>query len=234
MTDAPIEIAKAREAAPPPRRAWHVDPRLRRLGSGLVGATFWLLFAYANIHSSIESHRVIGLGVGILGVWASVLFIVRRQPVQVSRSLPVWAIAYAGTFGASLLRPGGGESGWSDAVGLCVQCLAVGLGAFGYLALGLGFFSLAGGLDWPDPAWARLAIGALCFGGLAGIAAFFVPAGIGAREGAIAWFLAPTVGMESALMLAVMARLWITVGELMVVATGLAWLQRHPRAVPTP
>ena len=104
----------------------------------------------------------------------------------------------------------------------------------GYLALGLGFFSLAGGLDWPDPAWARLAIGALCFGGLAGIAAFFVPAGIGAREGAIAWFLAPTVGMESALMLAVMARLWITVGELMVVATGLAWLQRHPRAVPAP
>ncbi len=139
MTDAPIEIAKAREAATPPRRAWYVDPRLRRLGSGLVGATFWLLFAYANIHSSLESHRVIGLGVGILGVWASVLFIVRRQPVQVSRSLSVWAIAYAGTFGASLLRPGGDESGWSDALGLSVQCLAVGLGAFGYLALGRSF-----------------------------------------------------------------------------------------------
>src|SRR5262249_57799942 len=98
VTDAPIEIAEAREATTPPRHAWYVDPRLRRLGSGLVGATFWLLFAYANIHSSIESHRVMGLGVGTLGVWASVLFIVRRQPVQVSRSLPVWAIAYAGTF----------------------------------------------------------------------------------------------------------------------------------------
>jgi protein-S-isoprenylcysteine O-methyltransferase Ste14 len=139
VTDAPIEIAGVREAAPPLRRAWFADPRLRRLGSGLVGATFWLLFAYANIRSSIESHRVIGLGVGILGVWAAALFIVRRQPAQVSRSLPVWAIAYAGTFGASLLRPGGGGSGWSDAVGLSVQCVAVLLGAFGYSALGRSF-----------------------------------------------------------------------------------------------
>jgi protein-S-isoprenylcysteine O-methyltransferase Ste14 len=139
VTDAPVEIAPVHEPTPPLRRAWFADPRLRRLGSGLVGATFWLLFAYANIRSSIESHRVIGLGVGILGVWAAVLFIVRRQPVQVSRSLPVWAIAYAGTFGASLLRPGGGDSSWSDALGLGVQCVGVLLGALGYSALGRSF-----------------------------------------------------------------------------------------------
>lgn len=102
----------------------------------------------------------------------------------------------------------------------------------GYLVLGLGFFALAGGLDWPDPAWARLAIAGLCFGGLAGIAAFFVPAGIGVREAAIAWFLAPVLGMDAAMMLAVMARVWISLGELGVVALGLFWLQRHPRAAP--
>lgn len=104
----------------------------------------------------------------------------------------------------------------------------------GYVLLGLGFYALAGVTGWPDASAASLAIAALCFGGLAGIAAFFVPAGIGVREAAIAWFLAPAIGMDSALMLAVLARAWISAGELVLVLGGLAWLQRHPRAVPTP
>lgn len=115
-----------------------------------------------------------------------------------------------------------------------VVLVAWGWQALGYVVLGLGFFALGGGLDWPDPSWAALAIAALCFGGLAGIAAFFVPAGIGVREAAIAWFLAPVIGTEAALMLAVMARAWITLGEVVVIAAGLAWLQRRPRAVATP
>jgi protein-S-isoprenylcysteine O-methyltransferase Ste14 len=51
----------------------------------------------------------------------------------------VWAIAYFGTFGASLLRPGGAGQGWEDALGLGVQCLGVLLGALGYVALGRSF-----------------------------------------------------------------------------------------------
>jgi protein-S-isoprenylcysteine O-methyltransferase Ste14 len=113
--------------------------RLRHLGSGLIGATFWLVYAYANIRASVDSHRVIGLGVGILGIWAAVLFMVRRQSARVSRSLPVWAIAYVGTFGASLLRPSGADSSWSDVLGIGVQVLGVLIGAFGYLALGRSF-----------------------------------------------------------------------------------------------
>ena len=104
----------------------------------------------------------------------------------------------------------------------------------GYVLLGLGFFALAGVTGWPDASAASLAIAALCFGGLAGIAAFFVPAGIGVREAAIAWFLSPAIGIDSALMLAVLARAWISAGELVLVVGGLAWLQRHPRAVPAP
>jgi protein-S-isoprenylcysteine O-methyltransferase Ste14 len=114
-------------------------PKLRHLGSSLVGASFWLLFAYANIRGSLESHRVLGAGVAILGLWAAVLFLVRRQPERVSRSLPVWVVAYVGTFGASLLRPGGSNEGWSDTLGLVVQGLGVCLGAVGYLALGRSF-----------------------------------------------------------------------------------------------
>src|SRR5438093_6767341 len=116
-----------------------ISPRLRHLGSGGVGAVFWLLFAYANIHSSIESHRVIGAGLGILGIWAAVLFLIRRPPRTVSRNLPVWAVAYFGTFGASLLRPGGAHDGGGDTLGLVVQGIGVFLGAFGYLALGRSF-----------------------------------------------------------------------------------------------
>ena len=115
------------------------DPRLRHAGSGLLGAVFWLLFAYANIRGSVDSHRVLGAGLGILGLWAAVLFVVRRPPDLVSRSLPVWGVAYMGTFGASLLRPGGASDGWSDALGLGVQAAGVFLGVFGYLALGRSF-----------------------------------------------------------------------------------------------
>lgn len=139
MSDIPIDITsgQARGLSSWQRRLAH--PKLRHLGSGLVGTAFWLLFAYANISRSVESHRVIGLGVGILGIWAGVLFLVRRPPVLVSRSVPVWAIAYFGTFGASLLRPGGSDWGWNDTLGLGVQCLGVILGALGYLALGRSF-----------------------------------------------------------------------------------------------
>jgi protein-S-isoprenylcysteine O-methyltransferase Ste14 len=139
VTDGPDSVR------PTPGRAflsWRArlrSPRLRRAASGVLGATFWLLFAYANIHGSIESHRVIGAGVGILGAWAAVLFLVRRPAVEVSRSVPVWVMAYLGTFGASALRPGGTDAGWNDTLGLALQVAGVVLGASGYLALGRSF-----------------------------------------------------------------------------------------------
>jgi hypothetical protein len=98
--------------------------------------------------------------------------------------------------------------------------------------LGLGFFALGRGLGWFGPAHAALAISALCFAGLAGIAAFFVPAGIGVREAALAWILAPAIGPGPALMLAVLARAWISLGEAALVVAGLLWLQRHPDSRP--
>jgi protein-S-isoprenylcysteine O-methyltransferase Ste14 len=82
---------------------------------------------------------VIGAGLGVLGVWAAVLFLVRRPPVEVSRSVPVWVVAYIGTFGASALRPGGTDAGWNDTLGLSLQAAGVVLGACGYLALGRSF-----------------------------------------------------------------------------------------------
>lgn len=99
-----------------------------------------------------------------------------------------------------------------------------------YLVLGLGCFALgrAFGLLGEDAMFAAMA--GLCFAGLAGIAAFFVPAGLGVREAALAWFLAPWIGVAPALLLAVLARLWISLGEAAVISAGLLWLRAHGEA----
>jgi protein-S-isoprenylcysteine O-methyltransferase Ste14 len=100
------------------------------------GAVFWLIFAIINIRYSIESGRVIGLGVALLGLWSAVLFLVRRPPALVSRSVPVWVAAYIGTFGASLLRPGGPHTGWLDAGALVLQVIGIVIGCLSLAALG--------------------------------------------------------------------------------------------------
>lgn len=111
------------------------SPRFRHVATSGIGAAFWLLFAYANIERSLQSHRVIGVGVGVLGLLAAVLFLVRRPPQRVSTSAAEWLVAFAGTFGASLLRPGGADWGWLDPVGLTLQGLAIAAGVCGYLTL---------------------------------------------------------------------------------------------------
>jgi uncharacterized membrane protein YbhN (UPF0104 family) len=114
------------------------------------------------------------------------------------------------------------ESPASDAGSLplawCLQLAAYLLMGLGCFVLGQAFGLLAADMIFP-------AIAGLCFAGLAGIAAFFVPAGLGVREAALAWFLAPWLGPAPALLLAVLARLWISLGEATVIAGGLLWLR---------
>lgn len=111
-------------------------PAFRHVAASLFGAVFWLMFAIVNIRYSIESGRVIGLGTGLLGLWSAVLFCVRRPPALVSKSAPVWVAAYLGTFGASLLRPGGPHSGWLNVAGLTLQAVGVVVGGLSLAALG--------------------------------------------------------------------------------------------------
>ncbi|MBI4513001.1 MAG: flippase-like domain-containing protein [Gemmatimonadetes bacterium] len=61
-----------------------------------------------------------------------------------------------------------------------------------------------------------------------GYAAFFAPAGIGVREGALAALTAPVLGATDAASLAVVTRLWMTTAELLPLAwVGLAWGRRR-------
>ena len=118
-------------------------------------------------------------------------------------------------------------TGWS-------AYLAAAIGQMGgYVLLGLGIFALGRGLGWFQADEAPLAIAAFCFAGLAGVAALFVPAGIGVREAALAWFLAPALGAGPALMVAVLARAWISLGEAACIGAGLAWLRKPRAGAPT-
>jgi hypothetical protein len=112
--------------------------------------------------------------------------------------------------------PEGGAS-WLP-LAWCLQVL-------GYLVLGIGCLALGLAFGLLRPELVLPVAAGLCFAGLAGIAAFFVPAGLGVREAALAWFLAPWLGAAPALLLAVLARLWISMGEATVIAGGLLWLR---------
>ena len=95
----------------------------------------------------------------------------------------------------------------------------------GYVAIGLGLFALARGIALPAAGQASTMIAAFCFAGLAGIAAFIVPAGIGVREAALAWYLSPVLGIGPATLLAVVARIWISLAEAILVVFGLFLLR---------
>jgi hypothetical protein len=95
-----------------------------------------------------------------------------------------------------------------------------------YLLMGLALHLLI--LAWYPASAASLAavVGALCLSGIAGIAAFVVPAGLGVREGTLVWVLSPMTGTAAAVFIAVAARVWLTLADLVAVAVG-AWLLKR-------
>lgn len=80
-----------------------------------------------------------------------------------------------------------------------------------YLAMCAAFAVLAAGFGLePDVVrWSA----AVCFAGLAGVAALLVPAGLGVREAGLFWCLSPLLGAANAAMLALAWRVAITGAE---------------------
>jgi hypothetical protein len=91
----------------------------------------------------------------------------------------------------------------------------------GYALLGLSVWLLGRGLGPGTSVAPGLAVAALCFGGLAGVAVMLVPAGIGVREAALAWFLAGVLAPAPAALLAIAARLLLTLAEALAMLAGL-------------
>lgn len=98
--------------------------------------------------------------------------------------------------------------GWAVMQAWLLNLIAYGLlcGGFAILAWSLGYDSVD---------LSELAAG-LCFSGLTGVTAFFIPAGLGVREAGLVWYLGPTMGSGNAAALALAARIWLTFGEVFV------------------
>ncbi len=92
----------------------------------------------------------------------------------------------------------------------------------GYFLLGLAVWLLARAIAPAHAPGLLAAVGGLCFAGVAGVAAFVVPAGIGVREAALAWYLAAWLPAGPAALLAIAARLCLTLAEGLAIAIGLA------------
>jgi hypothetical protein len=114
------------------------------------------------------------------------------------------------------------------AVGRLAAAWAVQLAA--YSCLGLALVLIAGGALDLDLELATAIVSGLCLGGIAGIAAFFVPAGLGVREAMLAGYLAQYMNLGEASLLALLARGWLTLAEAAAIGIGLALAPRRRSA----
>lgn len=100
--------------------------------------------------------------------------------------------------------------------------VAIAVNLVAWIATGFGFLVLLNGLtDEPSPGvvWA---IAAYSVGYLVGFVVPFLPGGLGAREGALIAVLSPRYGVGAATGISLVARLAVTLGE--VLAVGVIWL----------
>lgn len=99
----------------------------------------------------------------------------------------------------------------------------------GYALLSLGLAVLLLGFSIEGIGITELASG-LCFGGLVGLAAFFIPAGLGVREAGLYWFLAPKLGAGPAALVAIASRAWLITADCLLATLGISVsMARHLR-----
>lgn len=101
--------------------------------------SLWLLFAIANFESFRKTHLPIGLGATTLELTAAVLFVVRRQPLSVSRSPLAWTAAVVGTFGMLGARPHYAPVAGLEPLYAAVQVAGAGVAIWSVVALGRSF-----------------------------------------------------------------------------------------------
>lgn len=85
-----------------------------------------------------------------------------------------------------------------------------------HIVAGIGFFMLLTSLKPGHGVSLIQAIGILTIAHVGGILAFFAPAGLGVREAILASLLAPHVGENAALSIALITRIWSTLGDVLL------------------
>ena len=113
--------------------------RLIRISANLVGAGGAALFAQASLQFYLRTHLLIGAAFLVEQTWVVVAYLIRRPARLVSRRLGDWLLAFGGTFGGVLFRPGGAHPLWAVDAGLGVQLFGLAMCLLSFLALGRSF-----------------------------------------------------------------------------------------------
>lgn len=149
-----------------------------------------------------------------LGLWFQFGFAAAALALTAIAALRRWPAALRLRLPASL-------AAWNSAPPMPAALARAWIAQFAaYLAMCAAFATLAEGFGL-QLGWLQLSA-ALCFAGLAGVVALFVPAGLGVREAGLFWCLSPVLGPGNAAMLAVAWRVAITAGEALVALLALA------------
>ena len=109
----------------------------------VAGAASAVLFARASLQFFLQTHRLIGGLFLVEQGWFVVAFLVRRPERAVSRRPGSWLLAFGGTFGGVLFRPGGVHPQWGVEAGFGLQLLGLTICIISLLALGRSFGMVA-------------------------------------------------------------------------------------------
>ena len=127
--------------------------RLIRIAVNLAGATIAALFVQASLRFYLDTHSLIGGLFVIEQTWFAAIFLLRRPAEAVSRRPGAWLLAFGGTFGGLLLRPGGAHPPWGVEAGFAFQVAGLLIAITSLLALGrsFGFVAADRGLKTRGP-----------------------------------------------------------------------------------
>jgi protein-S-isoprenylcysteine O-methyltransferase Ste14 len=133
-------------------------PRRRRAGWRWVSstsavATLWFFFFTANLQAWGPAHRPVGLGAMELELAFAILFVVRRQPITVSRSRIAWCAAGTAVCGMLFARPAYAPVAGLESLYLLLQLFGAIAALISLLALGrsFGFVAAHRGLKTRGP-----------------------------------------------------------------------------------
>jgi protein-S-isoprenylcysteine O-methyltransferase Ste14 len=105
--------------------------------TGLLSAV-WFTFFAAHLDAWLADRRPVGIGVFVLELVFAVLFILRKQPLTVSRAPLAWLAAAGGSFGMLAVRPHYAPVA-TDALALALQLGGSIAAGISLLALGRSF-----------------------------------------------------------------------------------------------
>lgn len=144
---AAVQLGSAARAAAS-RGEWLV-----RIAANLTGAVIAATFARASLQFFLHTHRLIGGLFLIEQTWFVLAFLIRRPPRAVSWQARSWLMAFAGTFGGLLLRPGGAHppSGVQAGFGLQLAGLVIAITSLAALGRSFGFVAADRGLRTSGP-----------------------------------------------------------------------------------